>query len=1428
MAQLAFIEKVNLTGNSLKFLPVEIRNDNWPKIQKYLVSIQNRAAKWRERKLIFVGEEGTGKSTLIQCFLTKKNKTDCKKNVATDGIQIYNDISLQIGQLKETNTHSQDIIVSAWDFGGQQVFYPTHSFFLSSKSTYLVIFNMIQPDYSRLEYWLRTLKLLNTSKSTSFDNHQRKSSVLFPPSQIYIIGTHVDHEKCTEEYIIKIEEELKSKFKKNIHTNLQGIFFISSKTGQGISQLKEKLYANLSNIHFSVPNSWVKLSDLLKVKRENLSWTNWITFKKWANDLSIPDDELIDVATFLGDYGNIVFYKSKIKLLKSLIILRPQWLSDVMTCLISIKISNWIHSGILENSKIPLVFDRFPTKIHDSLLELLQHFQIIFPSSSLFRNNDQNQEISCNNYIIPSLLDKDPGENLSTYWNELIPFEYLEIGRLIRFPFLPVGFFDRFIAHMLQLKTIRIDYIWRNGMKIKLKSSKCDGLITFNENKYEVEIRVRYKKSSSKLELVDNGNYLPSSGLLLRIIIEVINTFTEGYNMEYDTERFIICPHCIKNQYKKPFLFTFIEIFQAIENHKLFVFCEYINSPSRCISIYEMAPDIAMVDMNEIDSSLLTIDKQIGRGGFGLIYSGELKNPSSDESIKVAIKEIVLEDVNSKTAVEEFYTEFQRESFIMSKLNHSNLIQFYGITKNPLRMIIELASFGDLLHFLHPDKIKTKFGSVRTGGQVSKEKFPWKLRLLMALDIAKGMKYLQEINPPITHRDLRSPNLFITSFSEDPNDVRIKIADFGLSRSSAIGLSGALSTWQWLAPEILEGTSYNELSDNYSYGICCWEIATRSFPFDEYGSNSEYLDPLTNIIAPHKIKPAIVNNHLRPSMPSEEEGAPKEFIEIIEKCLLKDPNERLKFPEIVKRLQQILHLKNDNAVENEFSKNFKIIKARRESLRFSQTKKSKSLRNENLRSLSQSESLAKQNSILPEFEIHFRENQEIINLSNLFPKYLISHIFIYLDLLYVGFENGRIFIYNFDGESKYKWKLMHVDHVSCIIHSNSSFWSIDKSLGISIWKNPFLLPKDHHNASTADLVNHLPKFKYSNQFNDIQMKIIESTTTTTIWVYTKPNYTESIRLYNLYGVLNYTISFSKSIECLIQYNTSVWIASKKSIYLYDASTFNFKFNWKAHENNITHLLPIKQNNTIWSSDSNGVINVWKQNFSDEIRLVNTLTLHLGFEIISLIFIAPNYVISFANDIVIIWNCDNGIPVQEIKLKNSYFNLIGCDQYFFVYNQYSVKRYSLISYTPPSPSVDSSCNFKKAVVSGDKKNPFFSKAYKSPTTRRLGSHKTDKHLLSKQRCKDIEEPSTTSSTATNKPLRPSFSHDARSNIKQPSTSIQKSSSFGSNDFTQDTVTPPPSPIRKREGRGSKQWTPSRPASNEPTVNILGRSNSEKDN
>ena len=138
------------------------------------------------------------------------------------------------------------------------------------------------------------------------------------------------------------------------------------------------------------------------------------------------------------------------------------------------------------------------------------------------------------------------------------------------------------------------------------------------------------------------------------------------------------------------------------------------------------------------------------------------------------------------------------------------------------------------------------------------------------------------------------------------------MADFGLSTFVVPDVGGALPTWQWLAPEVIDpnSTSYDDRSDIYSYGIVLWEIVTAGMPFNEYNESPEYSKHQVDIDGEvhyygdhHAIQAAIINCDLRPTIPS---NCPIVLEELMLACWETNPNDRPRFPSIITVLE--LHI----------------------------------------------------------------------------------------------------------------------------------------------------------------------------------------------------------------------------------------------------------------------------------------------------------------------------------------------------------------------------------------------------------------------------------------------------------------------------------------------------------------------------------------
>ncbi|GJW79068.1 serine/threonine-protein kinase CTR1 [Tanacetum coccineum] len=213
------------------------------------------------------------------------------------------------------------------------------------------------------------------------------------------------------------------------------------------------------------------------------------------------------------------------------------------------------------------------------------------------------------------------------------------------------------------------------------------------------------------------------------------------------------------------------------------------------------------LDVEDLDIpwSDMVLKERIGAGSFGIVHRADWNG--SDVAVKILLEQ----DFHP-----ERLNEFLQEVAIMRRLRHPNIVLFMGAVTQPpnLSIVTEYLSRGSLYRLLHKPGAKEALDERR--------------RLSMAYDVAKGMNYLHRRNPPIVHRDLKSPNLLVD------RKYTVKVCDFGLSRLKAntfLSSKTAAGTPEWMAPEVLRDEPSNEKSDVYSFGVILWELATLQQPW---------------------------------------------------------------------------------------------------------------------------------------------------------------------------------------------------------------------------------------------------------------------------------------------------------------------------------------------------------------------------------------------------------------------------------------------------------------------------------------------------------------------------------------------------------------------------------------------------------------------
>ncbi|NWZ87299.1 TNI3K kinase, partial [Poecile atricapillus] len=255
----------------------------------------------------------------------------------------------------------------------------------------------------------------------------------------------------------------------------------------------------------------------------------------------------------------------------------------------------------------------------------------------------------------------------------------------------------------------------------------------------------------------------------------------------------------------------------------------------------------------------------IGSGSFGKVYKGRCRNKI------VAIKRYRANTYCSKSDVDMFC----REVSILCQLNHPCVIQFVGAClddPSQFAIVTQYISGGSLFSLLHEQKRILDLQS----------------KLIIAVDVAKGMEYLHNLTQPIIHRDLNSHNILLY---EDGHAV---VADFGESRFlqslDEDNMTKQPGNLRWMAPEVFtQCTRYTIKADVFSYALCLWELLTGEIPFAHLKPAAAAAD-----MAYHHIRPPIGYS------------IPKPISALLMRGWNACPEGRPEFSEVVTKLEECL------------------------------------------------------------------------------------------------------------------------------------------------------------------------------------------------------------------------------------------------------------------------------------------------------------------------------------------------------------------------------------------------------------------------------------------------------------------------------------------------------------------------------------------
>ena len=856
-------------------------------------------------RVILLGAPGSGKTTFIR--LVADQSQFPTENIATDGISI-------------TTVNN----ITFWDFGGQEVLFSTHKFFLVDKCQYILVVDLsklIHEDNSirneclkYVDFWMKEIHSYTV-------NYRNSPPVLF-------LGTHCDlidnlfsnskiergmialfklaksnHLNCVPE----VFKFYKSSRKTTLNNNISGILNVIQRNSNSIEKVLEFNDKTIDSLKFCI------LRHNIEAQREIKPFMLRSEFENFFFGSNQESQETKNKYTKLLKISGIIeTYRFESSAASEIIFLDPKWLSQIFTSIVSIQnYSSKNRRGFFTRNQIENNFKSRNIQDHivEEIIKIFEmfHLIVILPSGE---------------YYVPAMLHTPKSSkpsHLGNEKNELVinkfkekNIEYKCIRKKYEFsPKIPFGFIDKLIVKYLHFPGITMhSSTWRNDFYLY---SKEDG--NYNHRFYHILVQI------------PGNNDFHNTELILSIFYPEI----EENNLYFSFfSHFIFqSPHDIANlSIHSTSFIDKITIFgenlkdDLIGEEKDILFNFRENLPFKK---YFIPPDIKVFDS---DIHKCKFIKKLGSGSFGQVYLGIMKfNLSSKIKNSVVFKETRFISYESSR-------NLINECMVMKIVENQFTIKLLGICIPSMRLLdyrhkiqeqmnnlssqadIPFVNFNDdeyLNHQLLMILEEAPWGDLTHCHEIIQEKNSTKLKLKIAFDIARGLNSLySKSGVKLIHRDVKSENIFIFSVDENSvssiDSVHAKLGDFGSVVVASPSYSQRIGNYQYTAPEALQGSflvPYSKEIDVYSFGILLWEILTGKIPFQELKENLETFDTIEKVII----------DGYRPSLDILPHDTPPCIIEIIKDCWNSKPSKRPSLGKIISIFIIILQLDISNEQE---------------------------------------------------------------------------------------------------------------------------------------------------------------------------------------------------------------------------------------------------------------------------------------------------------------------------------------------------------------------------------------------------------------------------------------------------------------------------------------------------------------------------------
>ena len=472
-----------------------------------------------EAKLIMVGEPGAGKTSLTEKLIDESHPVlvDDPKKKSTLGINVRE--NWQFADPKRTNELFTSHI---WDFGGQEIQYMTHQFFLTPESLYVLVADD-RKQHTLFPYWFEVIQLLG--KDETGNN-----------SPVLVVLNERSHKSITNFDL----NDYRRKYP-DIQIDMLEVDLAETDLGRFkmVRDRIQQLLCSLSHVGRQLPKKWPDIRKAILAVNDTKNHISEQEFAKICARFNVTrteDQQLI--SKYLHQLGVILHFQND-RQLRDFIIINPSWaLKAVYAVLEDTDVKK--RNGLFTETDLDRYWEMLTAEERIKILSLMKqdNFEICYP-------------VGNHAYIAPQLLSDIRPE---FEWNNK---DSLKCHFFYRF--MPKGIMTRLIVRKHDDRK-NDELVWSRGAVFH--RNECDILVTENETERNGLIAIEV--------LGPPGNRIRALDFIRDEIEDIHRKWFP--NIEYEERAPCNCNDCKDSA--TPTFFSWKSLSQRVEENRKTIECD--------------------------------------------------------------------------------------------------------------------------------------------------------------------------------------------------------------------------------------------------------------------------------------------------------------------------------------------------------------------------------------------------------------------------------------------------------------------------------------------------------------------------------------------------------------------------------------------------------------------------------------------------------------------------------------------------------------------------------------------------------------------------------------------------------------------------------------------------------------------------------------